>query len=245
MRNHNQLLGRVDGVDGIKTGYTRASGFNLVTSVRAATATSWRSCWAAVRAAQRDARMRELIEQPHRRGLDQGRRRSQRPPTAAPRAQQAGAHGIAAWPTGLNPLQRPCSPPPARRRCRSPSASRGHRNDRQRPGSSEPIKPVQVKTVAVKLVPPKQPAAVPAPKPSAPPRPSPRPKSRSRSPLRAASAQPRRNADARPRLAAAKEAIVPAAKAEEAPAPARHTIRAAAGSSRSAPSRTRPRPRSA
>src|SRR5262245_40698328 len=28
--NHNRLLGRVDGVDGIKTGYTRASGFNLV-----------------------------------------------------------------------------------------------------------------------------------------------------------------------------------------------------------------------
>src|SRR5215210_1386505 len=33
-KNHNRLLGRVEGVDGIKTGYTRASGFNLVTSVR-------------------------------------------------------------------------------------------------------------------------------------------------------------------------------------------------------------------
>lgn len=32
--NHNRLLGRVRGVDGIKTGYTRASGYNLVTSVR-------------------------------------------------------------------------------------------------------------------------------------------------------------------------------------------------------------------
>ncbi len=32
-RNHNRLLGRVKGVDGIKTGYTRASGFNLVSSV--------------------------------------------------------------------------------------------------------------------------------------------------------------------------------------------------------------------
>jgi len=31
--NHNHLLGRVDGVDGIKTGYTRASGFNLLTSL--------------------------------------------------------------------------------------------------------------------------------------------------------------------------------------------------------------------
>lgn len=33
--NHNKLLGRVKGVDGIKTGYTRASGFNLVSSVEA------------------------------------------------------------------------------------------------------------------------------------------------------------------------------------------------------------------
>ncbi len=30
-RNHNRLLGQVEGVDGIKTGYTRASGFNLAT----------------------------------------------------------------------------------------------------------------------------------------------------------------------------------------------------------------------
>src|ERR1700743_3072227 len=33
MGNHNRLLGYVNGVDGIKTGYTNASGFNLVTSV--------------------------------------------------------------------------------------------------------------------------------------------------------------------------------------------------------------------
>ncbi|WP_235974911.1 D-alanyl-D-alanine carboxypeptidase [Stappia albiluteola] len=32
--NHNRLLGRVKGVDGIKTGYIGASGFNLVTSVK-------------------------------------------------------------------------------------------------------------------------------------------------------------------------------------------------------------------
>ena len=31
---HNRLLGRIEGVDGIKTGYIRASGFNLVSSVR-------------------------------------------------------------------------------------------------------------------------------------------------------------------------------------------------------------------
>jgi D-alanyl-D-alanine carboxypeptidase len=33
IRNHNHLLGSVEGVDGIKTGYTNASGFNLVTSI--------------------------------------------------------------------------------------------------------------------------------------------------------------------------------------------------------------------
>ena len=34
IRNHNHLLGSVDGVDGIKTGYTRSSGFNLLTNLR-------------------------------------------------------------------------------------------------------------------------------------------------------------------------------------------------------------------
>jgi D-alanyl-D-alanine carboxypeptidase len=34
--NHNHMLGVYDGVDGIKTGYTRASGFNLVASVQRA-----------------------------------------------------------------------------------------------------------------------------------------------------------------------------------------------------------------
>lgn len=33
-KNHNRLLGRFQGTDGIKTGYTRASGFNITTSVR-------------------------------------------------------------------------------------------------------------------------------------------------------------------------------------------------------------------
>lgn len=32
--NHNRLLGRVEGVDGIKTGFTNASGFNLLTSAK-------------------------------------------------------------------------------------------------------------------------------------------------------------------------------------------------------------------
>ena len=59
--NHNHLLGRVDGVDGIKTGYTRASGFNLLTSVHR----DGRSLIAVVMggrsAASRDATMESLI----------------------------------------------------------------------------------------------------------------------------------------------------------------------------------------
>ncbi|WP_454849535.1 D-alanyl-D-alanine carboxypeptidase [Rhizobium binxianense] len=34
IRSHNRLVGSVKGVDGIKTGYTRAAGFNLVSSVQ-------------------------------------------------------------------------------------------------------------------------------------------------------------------------------------------------------------------
>ncbi len=36
-RNHNRLLGKYPGVDGIKTGYIRASGYNLVASARRGT----------------------------------------------------------------------------------------------------------------------------------------------------------------------------------------------------------------
>lgn len=62
MNNHNHLVGKVDGVDGLKTGFTSASGYNLATtSVRDGKkivtvvlgGKTWRS---------RDARVAELIE---------------------------------------------------------------------------------------------------------------------------------------------------------------------------------------
>jgi D-alanyl-D-alanine carboxypeptidase len=60
--SHNHLLGRIDGVDGIKTGYTKASGFNLLTSVHR----EGRSLLAVVMggrsAAGRDRIMANLIE---------------------------------------------------------------------------------------------------------------------------------------------------------------------------------------
>src|SRR5436853_5011495 len=63
MRNHNKLLGRVEGVDGIKTGYTRASGFNLVSSVRRGNRHVVAVVLGGASGGARDARMRSLIEQ--------------------------------------------------------------------------------------------------------------------------------------------------------------------------------------
>lgn len=62
VRGHNKVLETVRGADGIKTGYTRASGFNLATSVRR----DGRSVVAVVMggdsAGQRDAMMAQLVE---------------------------------------------------------------------------------------------------------------------------------------------------------------------------------------
>ena len=61
-RNHNKLLGRIEGVDGIKTGYTRASGFNLLTSAKS----EGRHVFAVVLGGRsgrsRDAQMAWLVE---------------------------------------------------------------------------------------------------------------------------------------------------------------------------------------
>lgn len=62
MANHNRLLGRVNGVDGIKTGYIRASGFNLVTSARRDNRHIVAVVLGGTSGAQRDAHMRSLIE---------------------------------------------------------------------------------------------------------------------------------------------------------------------------------------
>jgi D-alanyl-D-alanine carboxypeptidase len=63
MHNHNQLLGHVEGMDGIKTGYTQASGFNLVASVRRDNRHIVSVVMGGTSAGSRDARMRSLIEE--------------------------------------------------------------------------------------------------------------------------------------------------------------------------------------
>lgn len=78
-RNHNRLLGSVSGVDGIKTGYTRASGFNLVTSARRGGRNVVAVVLGGKTSRSRDAQMRSLLE----RYFKKGRTESQGPIIAA------------------------------------------------------------------------------------------------------------------------------------------------------------------
>jgi D-alanyl-D-alanine carboxypeptidase len=84
-RNHNTLLATFSGMDGIKTGYTRSSGFNLTASVRR----DGRHVVAAVlggrSAAARNAEMRTLLT----RGLARASTRKSRRPVLLSRAEPA------------------------------------------------------------------------------------------------------------------------------------------------------------
>ncbi|MEA2935735.1 MAG: D-alanyl-D-alanine carboxypeptidase, partial [Variibacter sp.] len=60
--NHNRLLGRIPGVDGIKTGYVRASGFNLVASMRRSDRHVVAVVLGGSSGRSRDARMAQLLE---------------------------------------------------------------------------------------------------------------------------------------------------------------------------------------
>jgi D-alanyl-D-alanine carboxypeptidase len=62
VRGHNDMMGRVEGVDGIKTGYIRASGYNVVTSVRRGSRRLIVVVMGADSARARNAHVEELIE---------------------------------------------------------------------------------------------------------------------------------------------------------------------------------------
>ena len=63
MGNHNRLLGQVEGMDGIKTGYTNASGFNLLSSVKRGNRRIVSVVLGGKSAAGRDRIMANLIEE--------------------------------------------------------------------------------------------------------------------------------------------------------------------------------------
>ncbi len=143
MRNHNRLLGSVSGVDGIKTGYTRSSGFNLVTSLRRGNRHIVAVVLGGSSGGSRDARMRSLIEQHI---AEASTRRTA--PTVAEAAEAAPPRTkirtAAAEPTTRS--FRPETPASARAETTATAAA-------PRPGSAEPIQPIPVKTINVRTQP--------------------------------------------------------------------------------------------
>jgi D-alanyl-D-alanine carboxypeptidase len=155
IHNHDHLLGSVEGVDGIKTGFTRASGFNLVTSLHrdgryvVAVVLGGRSSF------QRDAHMRELISDHIK---EAALRRSA--PVLAEQAAPRDEAQPAAFPKA--PLSARADP--------TPTATV---TPRIAAGSNDPIQPLLVKTVSYRIAPMQtaalgpMPALVPVPTPAA------------------------------------------------------------------------------
>jgi D-alanyl-D-alanine carboxypeptidase len=158
IRNHDHLLGSVDGVDGIKTGFTRASGFNLVTSVHrdgryvVAVVLGGRSAF------QRDSHMRELIGA----HIKEASLQRTAPVIAEQTAPRDEPQPAASTKTAM-----------VSRADLTPTATV---STRAIAGSNDPIQPLLVKTVSYRIA-PVQPAplapmpalvAAPAPQPEAP-----------------------------------------------------------------------------
>jgi D-alanyl-D-alanine carboxypeptidase len=72
VRGHNDMIGRVEGVDGIKTGYIKASGYNVVTSVGRGSRRLIVVVMGADSARARNAHVEELIEKYMRKPAPEG-----------------------------------------------------------------------------------------------------------------------------------------------------------------------------
>jgi D-alanyl-D-alanine carboxypeptidase len=169
--NHNHLLGRVDGVDGIKTGYIRASGFNLVTSLHRGNRYVVAVVMGGSSAGSRDARMRELIGQTitaastkqtttlvaELAGKSKTASADSKPePKAKAKAESKVAAKAEPKPTAkadaksdAKDQHRYAIASASSRPVRLAGAPMAHAQ-RIAPGSSEPIRPVLVRTVTVK-----------------------------------------------------------------------------------------------
>jgi D-alanyl-D-alanine carboxypeptidase len=148
IRNHNNLLGRVAGVDGIKTGFIRKSGFNLVTSVRRGNRHLVAVVIGGASAGARDARMRSLIEEYVAQGA------SERTVAKITENTQTAE----AQPKQLLPFLPPARPAQVGPMAQAAPASLAARADttatiapsRQSPGSAEPIVAIPVRTLTVR-----------------------------------------------------------------------------------------------
>ncbi|MFB6450336.1 serine hydrolase [Bradyrhizobium tunisiense] len=182
IRNHNHLLGSVEGVDGIKTGYTRASGFNLVSSMRRGNRHLIGVVLGGRSGGSRDAIMRNLLAEnlekgatthtvvavTERNGTDANaaladasdapaRPAAQVPAAPAPETVQsrlaARLSTLAAATAAVPPAQSKPEVRPTESRIEPAPLTNGVISSQPLaiiPGSSEPMKPVRVKTVQVK-----------------------------------------------------------------------------------------------
>jgi D-alanyl-D-alanine carboxypeptidase len=149
MRNHNHLLGRIDGVDGIKTGYTRMSGFNLITSVRRGPRHVVAVVFGGRSASQRDARMVSLIDA----NFDDAstKRTAPKVADAAKTVRVAATEDAPAVPAARTASAGPLVLTPIRRETPSKAETTAAIPvPRPAPGSTDPIKPLPVKTLSVK-----------------------------------------------------------------------------------------------
>lgn len=161
IRGHDHLLGSVAGVDGIKTGFTDSSGFNLLTSVHR----DGRYLVAVVlggrTAGERDAHMRALIAANIQLAAT---RRSPAVMVARAAAKSEARHGFAkgfakvlANEFASAPAPAPASLPtglPAEANSNAPAAV---------VGSKDPIRPIVVKTVTYRAVTVRAPSMKPMP----------------------------------------------------------------------------------
>jgi len=134
-RNHNTLLNSYQGVDGIKTGYTRSSGFNLVASVNRDRKHVVAAVFGGLSAASRNAHMRVLLNRALPKASTEVTRKPMlvaKPAPALRRTTVAAAAAPAATAptapaprkTAAAPAQRPATPPaaPATRTAEVPAA---------------------------------------------------------------------------------------------------------------------------
>jgi D-alanyl-D-alanine carboxypeptidase len=184
VHGHNHLLGSVEGVDGIKTGYTRASGFNLITNLRRGNRHLVGVVLGGRSGGSRDAIMRSLLAEnlekasgtrtvaaiternPADANADVAEDEAQSRP--AQTVQVQGAVQVASAssePTALQPARSTApvrssilaaaaaSVPPAPAKPEPAPLTSGVLQGQSIaaiPGSSEPMKPVKVKTVQIK-----------------------------------------------------------------------------------------------
>jgi D-alanyl-D-alanine carboxypeptidase len=135
MRNHNHLLGRVDGVDGMKTGYIHASGFNIVTDVNRHGRHLVVAVFGGRTARVRDAHVIGLID---RHFAAAALKRT------APMVVEGWQHAVAhAKPAADEAKVASAAPLP------SPAPSASTAPPAPEPGSTAPIKPIPVKTFVV------------------------------------------------------------------------------------------------